>query len=60
MNARKSRSGTTRTAKQRRAGGRPVVSITLPIADLALLDERRGAMSRGDYVASLIREKVTT
>ncbi len=48
------RSGTTQSAAKRRANGRPVVSLTLPIDVLRMLDRMRAKQSRGVYVAGLI------
>lgn len=45
-----SRSGTTQTAAERRANGRPVVSLSMTTQALAELDRRRGAMTRSAYV----------
>lgn len=49
-------SGTTQTAEQRRAGGRPVVTMTLSTEALRELDARRGDLSRGAFVEQLLKE----
>jgi hypothetical protein len=48
----KSRSGTTQTAAERRANGRPVVSLSLPSGSLELADRfaRKHGCSRGAVV----------
>lgn len=55
----KSRSGPTLTAAQRRAGGRPVVSLSLTADALAALDALAATWgcSRSEAVARLVRER---